>query len=312
MTETASRSASAGIGLGAVSETRRRSEQDRAPILIALDGREHDADALALGLTLRRAFDGEVVLVHVMPVALPGRGMAEFERLERREGQDLLAKTAATVAEPVGTELISPSPAALALERTAFKKRARLIVLGSSHRTAVGQIVPGGVGIHLLKGAPCPVAVAPAGYARHPDDSLASVGVAYDATSASQQALLVAARAAKSLNAPLHVYHAVPCDDLDEPGRAQMIVFGEAILNRALEQLPAGTDTRLRLLSGDPSAALIEAVAADGIGLLFAGSRGHGPLRESLFGGVCGDLLRNSPCALVLIPRDLEPIARRL
>lgn len=274
--------------------------------MVGLDGRQHDADALALVQTLREgAFAGQVVLVHVMPDApLLGLGMAEFQMASRHAGEQLLAEAAAHVAEPVETEVLNPWPAALALERFAFTRYASLLVLGSSHRTTVGCIVPGSVALRLLKSAPCPVAVAPAGYAESPRDHIKGVGIAYDASSGADRALQAAASAAAALGAPLHVYHVVPSDELDELSRVQMISYGKVILDRAQEQLLPSVNPRLRELSGDPAHSIVDAVRVDNVGLLFAGSRGHGALRQGLFGGVCRALLQTAPCPVVLLPRD--------
>lgn len=276
------------------------------PIVVGLDGRDHDPDALALATALRTAFEPELILVHVVPEAPLGRGMAEFEALEMRDGIRLLAKAAAAVAEPVETELIKPWPVPLALERVAFTRHASLIVLGSTHRNALGRIVPGAAAMHLLKGAPCPVAVAPVGYGKAPDARIDPVAVAYDGTMAADHALRSAASVAARLSVPLHIYHAVSADQVDDAERAQRVVLGESMLARARERLPASAAVSTRLLSGEPGTAILAAALDDGIGLLFAGSRGHGSMREELFGGVCRSLLRGSRCPLVLIPHNMK------
>ena len=71
--------------------------------------------------------------------------------------------------------------AAMALQRAAEQQRADLIVLGSSHRGAVGRVLVGSVTEETLHGAPCPVAVAPVGFHRSPKDPrLGEIAVAYD------------------------------------------------------------------------------------------------------------------------------------
>jgi nucleotide-binding universal stress UspA family protein len=61
---------------------------------------------------------------------------------------------------------------------------------------------------------------------------------------------------------------------------------------------------------GEPVAELlelepVEALAAESaqLGLLFAGSRGYGPARAVLLGGVTGRLVRRAACPLVIVPR---------
>jgi nucleotide-binding universal stress UspA family protein len=57
------------------------------------------------------------------------------------------------------------------------------------------------------------------------------------------------------------------------------------------------------VLEGDVAEAIAETAHEDDVGLLFAGSRGYGPLREALLGGVGGALLQTARCPLVIIPR---------
>jgi nucleotide-binding universal stress UspA family protein len=55
------------------------------------------------------------------------------------------------------------------------------------------------------------------------------------------------------------------------------------------------------LRSGDPAAELaLEAVELD---LLVVGSRGHGPLGETLLGSVSSELVRTAPCPVLVMPR---------
>ena len=50
------------------------------------------------------------------------------------------------------------------LSRAATERRADLLVLGSSHRGALGRVLIGSVSEETLHGAPCAAAIAPAGY----------------------------------------------------------------------------------------------------------------------------------------------------
>jgi nucleotide-binding universal stress UspA family protein len=51
------------------------------------------------------------------------------------------------------------------LELAARKHAADLLVIGSSRRGRMGQILAGGVALRLLPGAPCAAALPPAAYA---------------------------------------------------------------------------------------------------------------------------------------------------
>ena len=274
-------------------------------VVVGLDGRRHDADALALATLLQEALGGGMLLAHVISPAPIGRGMAQSEAIERGEGDQLLARAAAGLSESCQTELVEPSPAAAGLSRLAREREAAVLVLGSSHRGPIGRIVPGAVASRLLAHAPCPIAVAPVGYAKHRLRPISSIGIAYDTTAASDVALQAAAAAAGRLRVPLRLYHAmypVPKDPAWDEFRGHMEDFAAQILESGARQLPASLTVTTRVLEGHAAEAIAEAADADDIDLLFVGCRGYGPLREALVGGVAGALLQATPVPLVITP----------
>ena len=57
-------------------------------------------------------------------------------------------------------------------------------------------------------------------------------------------------------------------------------------------------------LAGDPADQLGEHSA--GLDLMLAGSRGYGPLRSVLVGGVSGRLMRTVQCPMIVVPRGVQ------
>jgi nucleotide-binding universal stress UspA family protein len=282
-------------------------------LIVGLDGREHDADAVALAGSLQASLGGGLLLAHVVPPAPPGKGMIECERLERQQGRELLIRASAKLGDGADTELVEPCPAARGLTWLAAKRGASMLVLGSSHRGTVGRIVPGGVASHLLACAPCAIAVAPVGYARQPRDSISQIGVAYDGTGESDLALAAAAGAASMLSVPLRLYHAIHAISKDpawDKFREYMEDYARGILDAGLKQLPPGLEATSTVLEGDVAATIVEAAASDGVDLLFVGSRGYGPMREALLGGVAGALLHSARCPLVIVPGSAQAAVR--
>jgi nucleotide-binding universal stress UspA family protein len=283
-------------------------------VIVGLDGREHDADAIALGRSLLTALGGSLCLAYVIPRGPSGQGRMALEALEREDGRRLLAQAAGTVRGRVETEVIDPSPAAEGLARLATKRGDSILVVGSSHRGSVGRVVPGGVASHLLVRAPCAIAVAPAGYAKLPDASVVRIGVAYDGTSESDLALAAAAAAATRLSVPLRLYHAMHAVSKDaawDKFRRHMEDFARNIVDVGLKKLPPQLEATSSVLEGDVAAVIAKAARDDDVALLYVGSRGYGPLREALFGGVACSLLRTARCPVVIVPRSSEPNAQR-
>ena len=61
------------------------------------------------------------------------------------------------------------------------------------------------------------------------------------------------------------------------------------------------------MLTGNAAAVIAEAADDDDVSLLYVGSRGYGPLREAVFHGVAGSLLRAARCPLVIVPPSSQP-----
>ena len=72
-------------------------------------------------------------------------------------------------------------------------------------------------------------------------------------------------------------------------------------------ELPGSSAT---LLTGDAAELLAE--HSRHVDLLVTGSRGYGPARAVLAGGVSGRLLRSAQCPVVVVPRGVEASLGRL
>jgi nucleotide-binding universal stress UspA family protein len=277
-------------------------------IVIGFDGSDGARDALRLGKALGRAEDAELLVGAVIAYApLPIEAEA-YERALSEHYDELFdaVNQGLAGAKFERHELIDTS-AARALGQLAEDQGANLIVIGSTHRGTLGRVYPGSVGERLLNGAPCAVAVAPRGFARRDHFGLGVVGVAYDGTPESRLALTEAEQLAGELGASLKLIAVAP-DVPVTPSRIGHTDAGYAealhrhfrdVLDRASSTLHGAADTVLD--EGDPAAAL----AARGVelDLLVIGSRGYGPLRRVLLGGVSAEVMRTAPCPVIVVPR---------
>ena len=75
-------------------------------------------------------------------------------------------------------------------------------------------------------------------------------------------------------------------------------------LERALSALPSGATLSGEVVIGTPAEEL--RVLSERVDLLVCGSRGYGPLRAVLLGGVTHPLIANSACPVLIVPRGTE------
>jgi nucleotide-binding universal stress UspA family protein len=280
-------------------------------IVVGLDDPDRGGEAIALGEALCDPRRGTLLLTAAYsPAPVPSAPLVTVTDL-REPTEASLAEARATLEPqlPVRTFAV-PSAPARALIDTAERERADLVVVGSSHRGTLGRVLPGTTGEQLLHGAPCAVAIAPHGY--HGGE-IRHIGVAYDGSPEAEAALRAAEALAVELDAALTVYCVV------EPASAtgSMIAAGTGaewpsvtakqharqLLYYVADHAPGGLKPETLLLHGH-AAEQITRRAAGRVDLLFAGSRGYGPLRRAMLGSVSGALVRDATCPVVITPRS--------
>ena len=92
--------------------------------------------------------------------------------------------------------------------------------------------------------------------------------------------------------------------------RADVDRFVQEDLDALVADLPDGVAATTERLTGDPAELLAE--YSKHVDLLVVGSRGYGPLRAVLAGGVGGRVLRTAHCPVIIVPRGVEPALGKL
>ena len=249
------------------------------PIIAAVDPRREDVAPAALGALLARLTGAPLVVAATYPLAVSVDNLyPDYARALQVETEQALRRVAATAEAagvPVTTRAVpaDDSPAR-ALHELAEEAGAMFLVIGSSARGPIGRLLRTAVTDRLLHGAPCPVAVAPAGFSF--EDAAAgpgSIGVAFTDTPDGHAAVTMA----RALADPAHVQ--------------------VRVLTVAPPLDPLVTDS---LTDSRPVDVLVE--ASEGLGLLVCGSRGYGPVRTLLLGGTSHALVRKAACAVLVVP----------
>ena len=282
-------------------------------IIVAVDESQGSTDAIVLATTLADVTGSTLAFANVFPYdAAPGRASnLEYEEFLRHDSQELLERRRDAYGDQtVELAAIANHSAAHGLHELAEQQDAALIVVGSTHTGRVGRVLPGSTAERLLHGAPCPVAVAPNGYAQRPGRPHGVVGCGYDGSPSSRRALEEAGRLAAATGAQLRVLRVFEPLMYDlPPGNnafGGMASYNDSLHERADAELEAAVarlaaDAESTLETGDPANVLAD--ASDGFDLLFIGSRGYGPLHAVIVGGVSGKLVREAACPVVVFPR---------
>jgi nucleotide-binding universal stress UspA family protein len=285
-------------------------------IIVGVDESERSKDAVALAARLARGSEAELVLVCAYPYDdVPGRGaMTGYRQHLREDALAALEKASSAVPEHprLQTRAIPELSPARGIQAIAANERAALIVIGSSHRGSTGRVVAGTTAERLLHGAPCPVAVAPLGYAEGGAE-IATIAVGYDGTPESEAALAAGVVLARSLGARLRVIEVLDVmwmgtpalmsgpgyvtqpDDLEERARRHV--------RDKVAELPGDIAAEPQVLVGSPEPELAQ--QSEHADLFVVGSRGYGPHRAVLLGSVSGRLARDAACPVIVVPRGV-------
>lgn len=278
-------------------------------VIVGVDGFEGDQDAIALACSL--APDAELVLACAYPYdstatrfALLGYGTALREQTEHDVKH---ARVAADVPD-ARIELIADTSPAHALHQLAETESADLVVVGSSRHGKLNRALLGDVSRAVLHGSPCPVAVAPKGFASGP---VRQIGVAFNDSPEAHEALRFAAGLASARGARLRVRTAVENPVATAAFAGSMIDYealrkdAQETLEEAIATLNADVETDAGVIVGR-TGDVLDALCAD-VDLVVCGSRGWGAVRRVVLGSMSDRLIHHAPCPAILVPRSAVP-----
>ena len=288
-------------------------DAEPGPIVVGVERSERSRDALALAWTLARAANTRLILVAVYP------GYTRSATVGREAHARALAQEAASTLEWVARPLagvraewraLPCRSVSRGLQQVAADEDALAIVVGPSHRGAVGRIVPGSVGARLLHGAPCPVAVAPSGYWSEAFQPIQQIGVGYVGSPEADEALKAAVGLAACAGAEIRVLGVIEPEMTTAP-----VVLAPGYLEREEHARAQLLDNMQEAIDDAASPVEISGHIVDGyaddelarvsreVDLLVCGSRGHGPLSGVILGSVSAGVLRKARCPVLVVPR---------
>jgi nucleotide-binding universal stress UspA family protein len=261
------------------------------PVVVGYEGRPQSEDALELARLLAGAWAEDVLAVWV-PDRDERYSTSTHEALRERirTGQQLRAAAGEVLAGGPDWELTT-QPAlwpADGLAAVAVEQHARALVVGSSHLGPIGRVVLGSTAARLITQAPCPIALAPRGWAAN-GARATTVGIALDGCEDCEQALTEAVPLCEQLGARLVALSVIANGD-EQP---------DAQLARAAA---AGAE-HLRL---EGQAANTLAAVSHDLDLLIVGCRASAGVLGRPLRSVSRRLLQTSACPLLVVPHSLR------
>jgi nucleotide-binding universal stress UspA family protein len=281
----------------------------RKSIIVAIDPERDDDAPLAVGAALARITGSSLMVVGAYlhdPITNAVSYGTVDKDLRAHALQELEARTTGVDADLYVKG--GPSPARV-LHDAAVELDARMVVVGSTHRGPVGRVAPGTTAERLMHGAPCPVAIVPAGVGE--DWTPASIGVGFIDVEDGHGALRAAAALSRAARAELRAVTAVEplmptarIAPYGAGGQAESARVAQAELDAAIAELPTGTPVTGEVVAAHAQDALVE--LSTKVDLLVCGSRGYGPLRAVLTGSVSHAVVRKAHSPVVVVPRGVE------
>jgi len=299
-------------------------------VLVGFDPTTRDYAPVHFGIEVSR-FSGAPLIIVVVQSGSPPVAVSAGQSLAfavAHADEDLMADCSAALAtleedlarEGIAAEcrVLSGTSVASAVHEAAEIEGAALLVLGSAQRGILGRVLPGSTAERLLHGAPCPVAVVPRRWTRN--GGLATIGVGFVDTPEGREALRNAATLARRAGAMLRVMTVVritrsmyaETEPQTAGRRAKHLedVLGEhereavKAARRAVAELAGDLDVTVEEFVGDPAGILVR--VSEELDLLVCGSRGYGPMRAVLLGGVSRRVVAEARCPVIVLPRGVR------
>lgn len=284
-------------------------------VLVGYDGRQASDDALALGIQLAELLSAKLLLVYAYDPetdSAPQGVQSGPESVKSATGEILRrGMRSLPYGVPADCLAVPRLPVAGVLQELAQSENAAMIVLGPTEFGPLSRLLVGSAAERLVQDAPCPVAVAPRDHRLGGARRIERIGVCWDGSPESEHALDFAGELAAEGPAELHLYRAVQPLMLAYPGTAESDIAyeesstraAEEALTRARTRVPDRVPVNTKVLRGDPARALSEQALSDKLHILVLGSRGFGPLKRTLLGGVSDRVMRMAACPTLIVSR---------
>jgi len=252
-------------------------------VIVGVDQHQGGRDAIALGTTL--VARGGTVLRACVSI---GEGALITEPAEDGTGDG----------EPLR---ISAPTLGRGLHELAIAERADLLVVGSRRDARPGRVLIGEASIDALNGAPGAIAIVPLGYAERPA-ALGEIGVAYDGSLESMDAIALARALAAEHGARVSAFEALTVSARRTADGVAGVDSLTVDIDTACRRIAALGDIEPHAAYGPPAVEL--ALYSASVDLLIVGSRGYGPIGRLAHPSTSRLLARSACCPVLVLTRS--------
>jgi nucleotide-binding universal stress UspA family protein len=291
------------------------------PILVGYDPSSPDHAPVEFGTAAARFTGAPLIVasVHGSSAALGPAGSALAEEQladDAAEPLDHLRRRLSGEGVTAEYRALPGTSAPRALHNAAEEFDAGLLVVGSTDRGAVGRVLLGSTAQRLVHGSPCPIAVVPHGW--QAGRGINTIGVAFVDTPEGHDALKGAVALARRAGALLRVLSAGKEKGLGKTfgggdAMTQAVTYADVAsadrvgAEHSAEAAVAGAsdiEIDYDVSVGDPADFLV--AASERLDLLICGSRGYGPARSVMLGGVSRRVTTEAHCPVIVLARGTE------
>jgi len=284
------------------------------PILVATDGTVPGDSAFraASAIAAKLCATVEVVIVvYPLPVLVPEPSVlmqpliASPEMLSASRDR-VIARTRPLAPEGlkwhVDVEYGRPSAE---ITDKAHSRHARLIVIGLVHHNVVDRILDGDTALEVVRKSHAPVLLASQDWTGLPKHAVFAVDFSVQSMAAARVGLRLMSDTSTIVLAhvrqPVTMFDGVGIweEEYEQVATRELGRFAEAL------NVPSGMHVEQKVLSGNPSASLLDFAQRTEADLVVAGTRGAGLMQRLLVGSVATRLMHHSTRSLLIVP-DLE------
>ena len=275
-------------------------------VLVGVDAHGAGRDAIALARLLL-AKDGELTLAHISSgdAHVWRRSNTDRYQVQREQALESLENARRVAGVEAHLRWRHSYSVGRGLHELCELVGADLLVVGSSRHELLGRVLIADDTRAALNGAPCAIAIAPAGYAEQPV-AMREIGVGYNGSPESEHAVSVARRVAAEHGAKLSAFEAVSLP-------TYAFIEGSAPIDRTIDELIQDARERIATLGIEAHAVYglpVEELAlySASLDLLIVGSRDYGPIGRLVHGSTSHQLARAARCPLLVLTRAARAI----